>query len=152
MPHIMGNFNITSRCASAYRDEKLMKFGLTDAQYPYVLKICKTPGITQDELSRQLCIHKSNVTRQVANLERNGFLSRSEDPSDRRIRHLYPTEKAIAQLPRIREVLRAWNRYVMEDFSEQEFTLLESLLERMCRRARLYFENGTLHPEEETEQ
>ncbi len=142
MPHIMGNFNITSRCASAYRDEMLMKLGLTDAQYPYVLKVCRHPGITQDELSRQLCIHKSNVARQVASLERNGFLSRSEDPSDRRIRHLYPTETAIAQLSEIKEVLGVWNRYVMADFSDEEFAMLESLLERMCKRARRYFESG----------
>ena len=144
MPHIMGNFNITSRCASAYRDEMLSEFGLTDAQYPYVLRVTRSPGITQDELSRQLCIHKSNVARQVAILEQNGFLSRAEDSSDRRIRHLYPTEKATELIPKIREVLRAWNKFVMADLSEEEYSLLENLLERMCRRARSYFETGVL--------
>jgi DNA-binding MarR family transcriptional regulator len=152
MPHIMGNFNITSRCASAYRDEMFSEFGLTDAQYPYVLRIARSPGITQDELSHQLCIHKSNVARQVATLEQNGFISRVEDPSDRRIRHLHPTEKAIELLPKIREVLRSWNRYVMADLSEQEFSLLESLLERMCRRARMYFETGSLELSEDSEE
>lgn len=151
MPYIMGNFNITSRCASAYRDERLSEFGLTDAQYPYVLRIARSPGITQDELSRQLCIHKSNVARQVALLEKNGFVSRREDPSDRRIRHLDPTEKALELIPKIREVLRSWNRYVMADLSEQEFALLENLLERMCRRARSYFESGSLALSAETE-
>ena len=144
MPHLMGNFNITSRCASAYRDEMLAKFGLTDAQYPYILRICRTPGITQDELSRQLCIHKSNVTRQIAILEQNGFVSRCEDAADRRIRHLYPTEKATDILPEIREGLRTWNRYVTADLSEEEFAMLESLIERMCKRAKMYFETGTL--------
>ena len=151
MPHIMGNFNITSRCASAYRDEALAEFGLTDAQYPYVLRVVRSPGITQDELSHQLCIHKSNVTRQVAILEQNGFVLRQEDPADRRIRHLYPTDKAKELIPRIREVLRSWNRYVMADLSEEEFTLLESLLDRMCRRARLYFETGVLDMDVERE-
>lgn len=152
MPHLMGSFNITSRCASAYRDEMLAKFGLTDAQYPYILRICRTPGITQDELSRQLCIHKSNVTRQVAILEQNGFVSRCEDPSDRRIRRLYPTEKATQILPDVREGLRAWNRYVTADLTEQEVGLLESLIERMCRRAKLYFETGKLEEIGEGEQ
>ena len=152
MPHIMGNFNITSRCASAYRDEMLSRFGLTDAQYPYVLRVTRSPGITQEELSRQLCIHKSNVTRQVASLEQGGFLYRKEDPSDRRIRHLYPTERAIAILPEIREVLRNWNRFVMTDLTEGECELLENLLERMCKRARQYFETGELEPKEKSDQ
>ena len=144
MPNLMGNFNITSRCSAAYRDSMLAQFGLTDAQYPYLLRICRRPGITQDELSRQLCIHKSNVARQIALLEQNGFVERREDENDRRIRHLYPTEKTLELHPQIRGILRTWNRYITADLSAEEYAMLEDLIERVSKKAIQYFESGTL--------
>ena len=138
MPHIMGNFNITSRCASAYRDEALAEFGLTDAQYPYVLRVVRSPGITQDELSHQLCIHKSNVTRHLAALEESGYVERRRCEEDRRVTLVFPTKKAYAILPRLREVTREWNEYLTEGLDEAELERFAELLSKMADRAREY--------------
>ena len=49
----------TARCASLYRGEKLEKLGLNGCHHTYILAICRTPGISQEQLSRTIYINKS---------------------------------------------------------------------------------------------
>ena len=144
-----GFLNLTARCSLAYRDEQLARFGLGDAQFAYFLRICSEPGITQEQLSRALCIHKSNVARQVAVLEERGLVIRREEEGDRRLRRLYPTESAIRLLPDVRATLRAWREHLAADLTDEERALFSALMEKVARRAVSYFESGSLEEERE---
>jgi DNA-binding MarR family transcriptional regulator len=144
MASFMGNLNTTSRIAGIYRASRLEQAGLTGAQYAYILRICREPGITQEALSRALCIHKSNVARQVEKLEQNGFLTRCQDEADRRVWRVYPTARAEEIRPLVRETVRTWNAYLTADFTEEELDTLLSLMERVRTRAVAYFESGSL--------
>ena len=44
--------SVSDRYAKAYLDEKLAPLGLTSSQHMYVLKICRTPGLTQGSAAR----------------------------------------------------------------------------------------------------
>ncbi len=149
MAGFMKNLNLTARCSLAYRDERLADFGLGDAQFAYLLRVCSEPGITQEQLSKRLCIHKSNVARQVAALEERGLISRREEEGDRRLRRLYPTERAEEILPEVRAVLRAWREYLTADLTDSELALLSVLMDKVSKRAVSYFESGKLSGEEE---
>ena len=50
---------------------------------------------SQEQLVKEIYVHKSSVARQLALLEQNGFITRSACPSDRRQLLVYPTEKAL---------------------------------------------------------
>ena len=54
---------------------------------------------------------------------------------DRRVMEVYPTEKALAALPKIQEIMDHWEREVAGSLSEQERQRLTALLEDMTRRA-----------------
>ncbi len=144
MAGIMKNLNVTARCSTAYRDDRLAPYGLGDAQFAYFLRICREPGITQERLSRELCIHKSNVARQVAVLEEKGLVERRGEESDRRVRRLYPTERALLLFPSVRAELRAWSQYLIGGLTEEENAQLSLLMEKLARRAIAYFESGEL--------
>lgn len=83
-------------------------------------------------------INKSNVTRQLAALEESGFVIRRPSETDRRVTLVYPTQKAMDVLPRILEVLREWNNYITEDFTDEEKEVLSNFLERICEKAKTY--------------
>lgn len=144
MPSFMRDLNLTARCSGAYRNSRLESAGLSGPQYAYILRVCREPGITQEALSRALCIHKSNIARQVAQLEQNGFLTRQPSEDDRRALRLYPTERANAVLPLVRETVRTWNAYLTEGMTDRELDALLQLMERVRSRAVAYFENGEL--------
>ena len=152
MATMMKSLNITARCGGAYRDAVFSPYGIGDAQIPHFLRICSHPGITQEQLSRDLCIHKSNVTRQVALLRERGFVERRVEQGDRRVRRLYPTARAQKLLPIVREGLYAWSAYLTLDFSEQEKELLMPLLRKLSARAVAYFESGELKQTLETQE
>ena len=65
----MKNINRIARCAEQYRNDRLEPFGLTGSQYSVILSVCREPGITQDRLSELVYINKSNVARQLSQLE-----------------------------------------------------------------------------------
>ena len=72
MEHLTRAVNIITRCTGLYRDEALAEVGLTSCQVPYMMRICRQPGWTQEELARDLYVHKSSVTRTLAALENGG--------------------------------------------------------------------------------
>ena len=48
---------------------------------------------------------------------------------------LYPTEKTLALMPQIEEILDSWDRTLLQDLSDSEQELLEQLLQRIRQRA-----------------
>ncbi len=138
MESFMKCINRIARCGNLYRAEHLEEMGLNGVQPMYVLCACNHPGISQEQMSQEILVNKSNVCRQLANLEQIGFIYREPDEKDRRILRVYPTEKAKEAYSAIREVMGSWRSYLTEDFTEQERAILNILLEKMYLRAAEY--------------
>ena len=143
MAAIMGKINVITRCAAAYRGER------TDSQLPaiyhsYVFAICRNPGMTQDALSKYLCMGKSNVTRHLASLEADGFVERRVGQRDRREMQVYPTEKMLALYPQALQASKEWTRMLQEDISPEDMETFYRVLSQMADRARkIVFEEAT---------
>ena len=114
---------------------------LTGYQYAYILNICRNPGISQEKLSEIIYINKSNVTRQIDSLEKNGFVERHFSENDKRVIELYPTEKACEAYPKVVEVLQEWNNYLTGDFNDEECEIMLGLLEKMMNKAIKYIKS-----------
>ena len=132
----MKSVSETFRCANLYRLDQLEGFGITGSQYTYILNICRNPGISQEQLSKLIYIHKSNVARQVCQLADKGLIERKTDENDKRSLLLYPTQKAKELYPKITSVLAEWNRLLLEDLTEQDARNLAELMERIAGKAK----------------
>lgn len=141
MSQIIRDITEISRCGVQYRSDKLSPLGLKACHASYLTEICDTPGISQDKLARRICINKSNVARQVAALEEDGFITRAPSEADKRVMELYPTEKTLALLPQLSEVLKCWEDCITHDLTEEEKELMTTLLSKMKARAALYMED-----------
>ncbi len=135
MPSFMRQINIIGRCSAMIRNDKLADTGLTGWHYSYILTLCRRPGQSQEQLSRHIYINKSNVTRHLAQLEKNGYVERRQSEEDKRVTLVYPTQKAYDILPRVREVVREWNAYLTEDFTPEEMEQFNAMLSRITQRA-----------------
>ena len=138
MPSLTRYINIVSRCAAIWRADKLEGTELGDQHHSYILVVCRHPGISQDAIARKLFLNKSNVTRSLAYLEEHGFVTRERDREDRRQTLVYPTEKAFEVLPRVREIIKGWNSYITEDFTEEELEMYFAMTRRIAERAAEY--------------
>lgn len=97
----------------------------------YLREIDAEPGISQERLSRYLYVNKSNVARNVADMEEEGYIERRICGNDRRILRLYLTEKAQAIMPQINEVRDKWEQLLMDGMTPEEQQILERLMRQM---------------------
>ena len=138
MPSISRYINVISRCGNMYRNERLKGTDLGTSHHTYLFTICRNPGISQEKLARMIYINKSNVTRNLAVLEKNGYIERRPSEQDKRVMLVYPTQKAQDTLPRLREIMRDWNDIVAADLTEEELEQLRAILSRIAERATRY--------------
>ena len=141
MSQIIRDITEIVRCTTQYRTEALAPMGLKACHASYLTEICATPGISQDQLASRICINKSNVARQAAILEEDGFITRTPSITDKRIMQLFPTEKTLELLPQISQILSGLEVCLTGDMTEEEKDLLEDLLRRMLAKASSWMDN-----------
>ena len=141
MPQIIRDITEIARCGAQYRTEALSPMGLKACHASYLLEISAHPGISQDKLAARICINKSNVARQTASLEEDGFILRVPCEQDKRIMQLYPTQKTLDLLPEIRQILTQWEDCLTAEVSEEERQILSRLLGRMKDKATEWMDN-----------
>jgi len=135
MPSITRNLNIIARCGSQFRTALLADQHVSAVQAAYLLHICAKPGLSQEKLARALHVNPSNAARQLSLLEGEGFIDRRISPQDKRLMEIHPTDKALAAVPRIRDVNDQWNAYLTEGISHDDLKALERMLNHMRSRA-----------------
>lgn len=135
MPSIARYINVISRCGNMYRNNRLRDTDLTVPHLPYLFAVCRSPGISQEQLARRIYVNKSNVTRSLTALEKNGYIERRPSETDKRVLLVFPTPRAQDMLPRLRELTQDWNAMIAQDLSEEELELFRSMLSRIAERA-----------------
>ena len=141
MSQIIRDIIEIARISVQYRGDQLAPMGLKSCHASYLTEICAKPGISQDGLARIICLNKSNVARQAAILEEDGFIIRKPSAADKRVVELYPTEKPLELMPQISQVLKSWETRIADSLTEEERQSLSDLLAKMKDRATEYMED-----------
>lgn len=78
-------------------DQRARAYDMTRAQWVILLKLERSPGMTQNELAQLIEVEPITVARLVDRLQARGFVERRHDPQDRRVwrLHLLPAAKPI---------------------------------------------------------
>ena len=140
MPNFTHSLNVVGRCTQMQRGQALKGLDVCGGQVPYLLRICRSPGLSQDEMARGLYVNKSTAARVIAHLEKSGYVERRPSEEDRRRLLLYPTQKALDALPQVREIVHGWNDYLLEEFTEEEKEALMSMMARVSKRAQAFIQ------------
>jgi DNA-binding MarR family transcriptional regulator len=130
------------RCNRAYRENQLEPLGLTTRHGWFLREVGQNPGISQEQLSQKLCLNKSNVARQSAAMEEEGYILRKPCGKDKRVLRLYLTEKAQALLPEIQRITDRWEQLLTRELTESEAQILNILLPRLLTNAQTAVEEG----------
>lgn len=142
MHPFMRQISITYRCAMRYREHELADTGLAGCQTPYLTALYRHPGISQEELARELNVNKSSVTRQLCVLEEKGYVRREPAPADKRSLLVYPTDRALELRDRLYRCYRDWNEYLTQELSDEEKAQLSRLMDRIAAKAEAYVKGG----------
>lgn len=129
---------LAHRWYQLYLNRRLAEYGLSGSQYLFLVYICREPGLTQDRLPELAHLNKSNVTRALAQLERQGYIRREPHPRDRRTTAVFPTPRGEAVYPRIMEIISGWDVSVTEPLTEEERRTLRELLKKVVAAAQAH--------------
>ncbi|HBO34162.1 MAG TPA: hypothetical protein DD636_05410, partial [Anaerolineaceae bacterium] len=100
----------------------LSDHGLNIPRFYILLHVAQNPGINYIDLSDRLLCTKSNTTRVVQGMAKDGLITRQNDPNDGRSYQLYLTETGAELLARVYPGFVNQIESLMSCFNEQETT------------------------------
>lgn len=100
----------------------------TPAQMGILFALKLKNNLSMNQLSEIISIDNAAVTRHVDTLERNGLITRAQDPGDRRKYMVCITERGIAEADKAKVIVRRINTMIKEGFSEQEVEVFKKML------------------------
>ncbi len=124
-----------SRFLSTIMDIKMAHLGLSAATVPVLCFIYDNEGVYQDAVAEALQFDKSSATRSLANLIKEGYISKTVDPSNRRRNIIRTTEKARAAKQEIFRLLKRNTDELFVNFSEDEIEQYFYLTEKIHTEA-----------------
>ncbi len=130
-------FSILYRRSQIFVVEACEKLHLTYSEYVMLLRIYDHEGARQDELAAMLYLDKAVVTRTMNMLEQKGLVYREQDTRDKRAKHVYLTDFGKEQHAYLRNVIKRWVDYLVEDMEPQDVEVIvkgiDHLVERACQ-------------------
>ncbi len=115
---------ISREFAKTYRE----RYGLTRPEWRTLAGLGQNGTMTATAVGEQSAMHKTKVSRAVAELERRKWLTRKRDTADRRVEHLTLTKAGEAVYRELVPLAKAYEAELLSRMSEaQEKSVLSGL-------------------------
>lgn len=124
--------SIFDRLMKMYYDHGLSAFEIGWGQQFYVEYIYEHPGASPQEMAECIRVDKATLSKTIKKLTEVGYIRVEGDEKDRRMKHLYLTEKALPAAEQIKKIHGAFFEYLQAGISREELTVTENTLRRMA--------------------
>ncbi|GMC03494.1 MarR family transcriptional regulator [Enterococcus thailandicus] len=131
MVEILRDIGVIARALDSISNIEFKEVDLTRGQYLYLVRICENPGIIQEKLAEMIKVDRTTTARAIKKLEKNGMIKKQQDQENRKIRHLYPTNKGKTVYPLIIRENEHSNQVALQGITEEEAQQLKTLLEKV---------------------
>lgn len=121
---------LSRKITRTYKDS-LASIGLTHGQFFMLIALYEENGLLPSQLADKVSLDRPTTTGLLDRLERDGWIERRFDPTNRRTVRVYLTPRALEQRPTILATYERINGHFLEKYSSEEWLLLQSLLERL---------------------
>jgi len=122
---------VSRTLAQLYAD----RFDLTRPEWRVLAALAELGPIAAKEISPFSTLDKMAVSRAVAGLEAKGYLTRRDDPQDRRNKTLSMTGRGRALYDRIAPLALAREEYLLEALAPEDRAALDRILSGLLQRA-----------------
>ncbi len=123
----------------------LREDGVGTAEIDLIHALRHNPGCTQARLAELLHADKAAIARRTKNLEAKGYLTRQEDPNDRRSQLLYPTERAETLKASKADIEASFYEYLVSQLSAEEAAAFAASLDKLYTASKTESRAGFPH-------
>lgn len=122
-----------SRMRRTLFDQRLKDLDITRAQWSALAALSRRPdeGVIQADLARQLEVGKVTIGGLIDRLESSGVVERRGDPTDRRTRRVYITDKGFEIIEEMQSIGRDLNAVIMKGLTLDQIHEAEEVLHTM---------------------
>jgi DNA-binding MarR family transcriptional regulator len=117
-----------NKCAQNFWKARFDEYGFGIGQVPLLTLLYRKENLSQEEISRYLCVDKAATAKNVACLLELGLINRKEDPTDARIKRITLTKEGKQLEPLLARVDEDWQRLLTKGLTETEKTTLSELI------------------------
>jgi DNA-binding MarR family transcriptional regulator len=121
---------LSRKITRTYKDS-LASLGLTHGQFFILIALYEENGLLPSQLADRVSLDRPTTTGLLERLEREGWIERTFDPTNRRIVRAQLTPNAREQRSAILATYEKINGHFLEKYTGEEWSLLQSLLERL---------------------
>jgi DNA-binding MarR family transcriptional regulator len=128
------NILVTADLLAKEGERVVAPFGITEAQFNVLMLLryqSEGGGLDQTALGRMLVVNRSNVTGLVDRMERAGWVVRTPDPGDRRVKQVSLTPAGVSVLEQAEPVYLHRVQDVVGSLSTAERSTLAKILGRL---------------------
>ena len=131
-PEIGRCVSIFDRLMKMYYDHGLSEYEIGWGQQFYVEYIYEYPGATPQEMTDRFRVDRATLTKTIRKLTEVEYIRVKGDENDRRVKHLYLTEKALPAAKRIKEIHAEFYETFRSGLTSDELETAERLLLKMA--------------------
>lgn len=135
---------LSNRVSNAIAQAYGTRFDLTIPAWRVMAILGRFPDLSAADLVEQTAMDKVAISRAVSSLFKNDYISRSEDPSDRRRQVLNLTELGREVYERIVPLAQQYENDLMSSLSAEERQQLDSIIEKLMDRAQAWADRGLI--------
>ncbi|WP_311403395.1 MarR family winged helix-turn-helix transcriptional regulator [Limosilactobacillus vaginalis] len=131
MIDILREVGMIERALDSISNIEFKDINLSNLQFLYVVRIYEHPGIIAEQLANLIKIDRTTLARAVRRLEKQGYVYRESDPDNKKIKHLYVTEKGKQIYPFIIRENSHSNEVALQGFTPEEAQQVHDYLKRI---------------------
>ncbi|MFW6318869.1 MAG: MarR family winged helix-turn-helix transcriptional regulator [Bacillota bacterium] len=98
----------------------LERYNITYAQYQVLKIINEHPGVTAKEILIYLDTDKATLSGVLTRLEKSGYIERKVDKEDRRLVHVYLTEKSVSVCEDVKSIEASCEEELLKGLKPKE--------------------------------
>ncbi|MGU3575185.1 MarR family winged helix-turn-helix transcriptional regulator [Brucellaceae bacterium C25G] len=112
-------------------NQRVTEHGLTYPRARTLLRLIKTPNMTQSELAVELELEQATMVRMLDRLEENGVIERHPNPHDRRAKLLVLTPHGIEQAELVRSIGETMRNQIFQHINPEELMACIEIFNRI---------------------
>lgn len=120
----------TARRLEKKANELLKPYGITHAYTNFLMELYVQDGMSQTELHQRIGIEQPTAVRNLDRMERDGFIMRKQSNIDRRVLHIYLTEKGQEVKEHVEAAAKQLNALLLSGLNTDEQCNFTHLLTR----------------------
>jgi DNA-binding MarR family transcriptional regulator len=131
MFEIIRTIGAVTRTIQLDSNQQFKPLHLNNNLFIYIIRVVENPGMFLAELADHLQIDRATSFRTVQNLVKMDYLSLEDDPENRKIKRVFPTQKARELYPTLHDYEQLQSDQLLKNLTEQEQQTLTALLKKL---------------------